>query len=122
MKKVFVSLEGVLIDNNGQTRPGSHSFVHSLMGNGAQVFIITTHGMEYARRLWEKVALPQVTGFMPKNTLLRNDIDFVVDTDPSFMKSYMGVCIQEWNSQSEGSKDDETLYKILPKLLDYLKS
>lgn len=116
MKKIFITLEDVLVDPSGVLRPYTTELIEGLLELNFQVFIWSSRGMEYAKRMHEKLGIPAVHGFFVKGAVDRGDVDLVIDTDPSFMKRYNGYCVNEWNSLRYEHKTAEQLKDVLNKV------
>ena len=98
MSRVFLNLNGVIADRNGVTRPGIENFINKLRDKYS-VYVWSDNGVEYTKRMYEKLGLPEVDGFHIKGKAEVSVDDYVIDCSPSFMKSYPGACIQEFNSE-----------------------
>jgi len=116
MKKIFITLEDTLIDPSGVMRPGTGTFIEVLKSMGFQVYVWSDRGMVYAERVWEKHNLPAVHGFFVRGEVDRQGIDYVVDSDPSFIKRYNGSCIKEWNSLQYDPSAEKQLKDVLEKI------
>jgi len=122
MKNIFITLEDVIIDVHGVPRPNANQFIKDLVGLEHKIYIWSDLGIEYARRVHEKLGLPEVHGFMLRGGIDRQSIDYVIDCNPTFMKRYPGVCIPEWNSEdlSEDNKNRAAIQfsKIVKKVIE----
>ena len=113
MRKALINLESTLVDGKRIVRPYASELIEGLKEEGFQVFIITSAGIEYAKRLYEMLGLPSVHGFLVKGLINLSYEDIVIDSNPSFMKMHVGYCIYPWSSEDERQKEDTELYRVL---------